>query len=151
MNERPKAILLHTATNDLENSDVHDIVNKITDCYELVAGNGIKFVWSAITPRGDNTALNAKAELVNAMVASKLAEKDDAIINRNDNFYTNQGTINKSLYADDMVHVKGEGVSKLANNSRFILCRALGKDVVAPTKKPGYRKRSKQKLNKYTQ
>ena len=72
------------------------------------------------------------------MVAMKLANKDDATISRNDNFYTNHGIINNSLFSDDMIHVKGDGISRLASNSRFALCRALGKEVVAPKRKLGH-------------
>ena len=110
--------------------------------YEEV-DNASKFIYSYITPRMDNIELNAKAQLINAIVTSKLATRDNAYISRNDNFYS-RSVINKYLYKEDGIHLneqRGSGI--LAQSSRITICRSLDKDLVSPKRirkpQPRYR------------
>ena len=73
----------------------------------------------------------------------KLMNKEGVTINRNDNFYMADGTINNKLFHEDKTHVFGEGVSKLAGNSRFALARALDIALVQAPRRSGGQARYK--------
>ena len=128
----PKVIVLHTSTNDLIHLNENKIVDVVMKIYEEVDKRGSKFVYSDIAPRMDNIELNAKAQIINAVVASKLVKKDNAFISRNDNFY-NRSVINKDLYKMDGIHLneqRGSGI--LAQNTRITICRSLDKELISP-------------------
>ena len=129
MQIKPKAILVHTSTNDLKFLGEDEIVKGIIDTYHLTKNWGVKFIWSDITPRTDNIELNAKAQLVNALVGWKLAKCDGIIFCRNDNFYE-CGVINASLFEDEVHLNSDKGAGILAQNARFAICRALNKEFV---------------------
>ena len=133
MQDKPKVVLLHTSTNDLEDIDDEQIVADITEIYHLLNKRGIKLVWSNIVPRNDSSVLNSKTELINAKVGFSLMNKDGVYIARNDNFYI-RDVINTSLYDEDGIHVFDKGITKLAQNARSALCRSLNKEFV--TTKP---------------
>ena len=78
---------------------------------------------------------HGKAQLVNAMVAIQLANKENVTINRNDNFYSHDGLINSKLFDEDKIHVSGDGINRLAGNARFAIARTLGQALAPPSRK----------------
>ena len=141
LESRPKVVLLHSATNDLPDVDVNDIVKHVVDIYEIVKNMNIKFVWSNMVPRNDNPELNAKAHLVNAMIGNQLLHKDGTYIVRNGNFYDGD-MVNVDLFDKDGIHVANRGISTLAQNVRITLCRSLNKEFVTKQRRSGFDRRS---------
>ena len=121
---KPKAILLHTSTNDLQHLHEDEIVKCVLDTCRLANQRGSKVIWSCIVPRLDNDELNAKAQLVNAMIGMWLTKEDGVTLSRNGNFY-NHDVINTSLYTEDGIHVNEKGGGLLAQNTKHSICRAL--------------------------
>ena len=80
---KPNVILLHTGTNDLCKLTEHEMVDRVMKIYEHVKKRGIKFIFSGIPVRKDET-FDIKVQLFNAMVVSKLAFADGVTICRND-------------------------------------------------------------------
>ena len=81
--------------------------------------------------------LNAKAQLVNALIGYKLAKADGVIISQNVNFL-NRGVIDDELYDDpkvDGVHLNDKGSGYLAQNTRFAICRSLNLEFVQKAKR----------------
>ena len=141
LTEKPKFVYLHCGTNDLEEIDPEQMVSDIGEIYNILKGRDIKFAWSNIIPRRDTNVLNAKAELVNAMVGIKLMNKDGAYIVRVDNFYLRDAII-PEYFNEDGVHITGRGITILAQNARAAICRCLNVEFV---KKANHSTRSKRK------
>merc|ERR1711973_369951 len=101
----PKTVLIHTGTYDLEKLSEKEIVDWIEKIYFSLHYRGVKTVFSAIVPRND--CLDAKGQLVNAMVANKFGSAEDFFVCRHDNLLGLGGVFNESYY-DDSVHVNSE-------------------------------------------
>lgn len=50
---KPKVVVVHCATNDLAHMEENEIVDKISEIYELASQRGIKVIYSTIVPRKD--------------------------------------------------------------------------------------------------
>ena len=145
MKTLPRCVLIHTGTYDLEKLSEQEILDWVEKIYYSLHYRGVKTIFSTITPRGDN--LDAKGQLVNALVATKLGSAEDFIVCRNDNLLGTGGRFNESLYDDD-VHVNSElGTRFLEENVRYACADALGVELVNKTKTKNNKKR-KQKRNK---
>ena len=145
---KPKLVVVHSGTNDLGKQSNESIAQLVADIQEVLMRSGIKFVFSEIVPRLDE--LDFKAQVVNAMTYSLLANKDVTIA-KNSSFY-DRGVINKDLFEVDGVHITDtSGAGCLASNIRYAICRSLG---IEPEKRPrtvlgaGYR-RGKHNNNNY--
>ena len=136
----PKVCVLHVGTNDLAHLSEQEIVNEVFKVHQILKSMESKLIFSTIAPRFDVPKLNVKAQLVNALVISRLEEVSDVIISRNDNLYTN-GVINREFYDEDGVHVNDTGASKIANNTRYAVGRALNIEVGAQKKSSSFANR----------
>lgn len=124
LKSKPKVVLVHSGTNDLQHLGEDVIVQNVIDTYKMCNERGIKFIWSGITPRKDDMQINAKADLVNAMINFRLTGKDGATTSRHEYLY-DKGIINESCFEDDIHVNEKKGSSLLAQNARASICRAL--------------------------
>ena len=134
MNQRPKVVILHSATNDLSESDDDVIIDDILKLHEILETRDIKMIYSYIWPRNDERDLNAKAQVINAIIDRKLSGKSNVTIARNDNFYK-RGSINGDLFTEDGIHLNDEGSRNLANNTKDAVSRSLEIDIVQPKRR----------------
>jgi len=135
----PKTVLIHTGTYDLEKLSEKEIVDWIEKIYFCLHYRGVKTIFSTITPRNDD--LDAKGQLVNAMVANKFGTAEDFFVCRNDNLLGVGGAFNESLY-DDSVHVNSEdGTRLLETNVKHAVARSLGIEVLTKTKTKNNKKK----------
>ena len=104
-------------------------------------------IYSYITPRNDDRELNAKAQVINAIVDRKLSGKSNVVIARNDNFYR-RSVINPYMFNDDGIHLNDEGSRNLANNTKDTVCRSLEIEI-APPKLRQPRKRGSNRYHAY--
>ena len=77
MQEKPKIVILHCGTNDLGEMNENEMVEHIMKIQEILENRGIIFIYSYITPRGDLTDINAKAEVVNAKLLQLVIRKPE--------------------------------------------------------------------------
>ncbi len=124
MREKPKVVLLHVGTNDLNNTGEDEMIDNIKKLYDVLEARDIKFVYSYMLPTA-NKAATAKAEVVNSRVVQEFAMKDDVFIGRNDNFYV-QGVKCDRLFDEDEIHVNEDGIKALVAQTKDVLCRSLG-------------------------
>ena len=85
MPEKPKAIVLHCGTNDLNATDENVMLETLGSVHKILEARGIKMIHSYILPRGD-IMLTAKAEVINSRVVQMLAAKHGVYISWYDNF-----------------------------------------------------------------
>ncbi len=124
MREKPKVVLLHVGTNDLNNAGEDGMVDIIKNIYDVLEARQIKLVYSFMLPTS-NRAATAKAEVVNSRVVQEFAMKEDVFIGRNDNFYM-QGVKCDRLFDDDGIHVNEDGTKALVGQTKDVLYRSLG-------------------------
>ena len=123
MQEKPKAVVVHCGTNDLQELSENDMVDAYSHVQEVLETRGIQMVFNFITPRGERK-LCAKAEVVNSRVAQLFAEKESVFIARNDRLYR-IGSLNNSLFDKDEIHVNEDGSRILASLTKDAICKAL--------------------------
>jgi len=139
----PKTVLIHTGTYDLEKLSEKEIVDWIEKIYFSLHYRGVKTIFSTIAPRNDQ--LDAKGQLVNAMVANKFGAAEDFFVCRNDNLLGVGGVFNESYY-DDSVHVNSEdGTRLLETNVKHAVARSLGIEVLITKTKTKSNKKKKYK------
>ena len=124
LKDKPRIVVLHAGTNDLNHSEEDDMLSNIEQIHEYLNKAGIKMVYSFITPRTDSPELDAKAQVINARVCQLLGNRSDVFMSRNDNFYK-RGTINVTLLDEDGIHVNDFGTKNLALNTKDSICRGL--------------------------
>ena len=124
MQEKPKVVLLHCGTNDLDGSTENHMLECVQQIYDVLHARGIKLIFNFILPRADEAA-TVKAEIFNIHVVQLLAGKEDAHVGRNHRFYWN-GFQSERLFDEDGVHVNEAGTKELVTQTKIVLCRALG-------------------------
>ena len=124
MQEKPKVVLVHVGTNDMQALSEDDMIGFIKRIHEILSTRCIKFVYDFITPTGDR-GRTAKAEVVNSRVVQLFATEEEVSIARNDKFYRN-GVQNTRLFDEDGIHVNVDGTKALVLQTKEVLCRSLG-------------------------
>ena len=124
MMEKPKVVLLHVGTNDIEHATEEEMLDNVNKIQEILENRGIKLVYSYVIP-SDTKAKTAKSEVVNSRVVQKFAASDDVFIGRNDNFY-HYGVKSDKLFLEDGIHLNDDGTKALVRQTKEVLCRSLG-------------------------
>ena len=124
MAEKPKVVLLHVGTNDIEHATEDDMLDNINKIQEILENRGIKLVYSYVIP-SNTKAKTAKSEVVNSRVVQRFAASDDVFIGRNDDFY-HYGVKSDKLFQEDGIHLSDDGTKALVRQTKEVLCRSLG-------------------------
>ena len=124
MKEKPKVVLLHVGTNDLNTSSESAMIDAVKKIQEVLEARSIKLVYSFILPTATKSA-TGDAEVMNSRIARVMGEIEDVFIGGNDRFYS-FGLKNENLFEDDGIHFNGEGTKALVLQTKDVLCRALG-------------------------
>ena len=107
MREKPKVVMLHVGTNNLNDAEEESMIDLIKKIYEILEARGIKFVYNFILPSATREA-TAKAEVINSRVFQSFAMNEDVYIGRNDKFYWH-GVKSTRLFDADGTHVNEDG------------------------------------------
>ena len=107
----------------------NEIADKIIQLKKMVTENiKTKFVFSSIAPRNDKKELHVKAQLVNALVASRLPNTADITICHNENLFT-RGIFEPLNYEDDVHLNKKKGLLHTSSKCTFCYLQSPEKRV----------------------
>ncbi len=121
-------VYFHLGTNDLkEGQTPEEVMDKVKDVVKLTAEKNKEctIILSGVAPRGDDSELDTLRQEFNVMML-KHFQKTRNIICIDNNNLSNRGSIIKSYYAADLIHLTPRGASVLTANFHHILKELFG-------------------------
>ncbi len=112
----PDAVVLHTLTNDLKHKSASVCAAEMAELSQVVTDTwpDTKLVVSLATPRGDDTMLNNRVQLLNATLKYQYSNSRNISCCDNSNLGNRNVPINQFFNSNDKYHLSVNGVARLA-------------------------------------